>query len=252
MFFSSGVSGIAGIGLATKTAILKAVLKETMVHIITNVADTAVNIGAEELSKILIEEIANTHFERYFEDWIKQNSTHKNKAQSIESRIKSLYDKYGTSCRANIEACFQQALGDLISGGVGNKIFSQVAKIVNGVIGGLSMAARSLEKGSSKAKVIATIIKVASKTVKIAEFVKNFGQLCTLCNDFYDHLEAKLVSLERDLDNKVKNGTLKVDTDKLSEEKLRVSYSDETFKLMQNVDKKMHEAFKEKIRQGKI
>ena len=43
------------VGLATKTAIAKAIFKEVAVDVICAVTSTAVNIGSEEISKFVIE-----------------------------------------------------------------------------------------------------------------------------------------------------------------------------------------------------
>merc|ERR1711972_726483 len=50
-FISKGAQGTKmAVGLATKTAIAKAIFKETMVNVIMGVADSLVTVGSEEIS----------------------------------------------------------------------------------------------------------------------------------------------------------------------------------------------------------
>jgi hypothetical protein len=108
------------VGLATKAAIAKAIFKETMVHVITGVADALVSIGADEISKVLIEEIADTHFVQYFEKWVRDNSTYAQQVRATEVKIGELYGKFGMACKADIHKCIQESLNDLASGGLGD------------------------------------------------------------------------------------------------------------------------------------
>ena len=46
----------------------KAIYKEAMINIIVGVADAATSIGAEEMGKAVIDQLANVHFAKHFEE----------------------------------------------------------------------------------------------------------------------------------------------------------------------------------------
>ena len=61
------------------------------------------------------------------------------------------------------------------SGKLGDKIFNQISRVIGGITKALSMSARMLEKGNSKIKLLGCIAKIVGKTVKVAEYTKNFA-----------------------------------------------------------------------------
>ena len=239
-----------GMGLATKTAIAKAIFKEAMVNIIAGVADAVVSVGAEEMSKVIMESLANEHFVKQFEEFVR-GPEYQQAVKQVEERIKELYDKYGTDCKADVGACIQGALQDLMSGTLGAKIFGKVSKVVSGISTGMSVAAKKLDKTkNSKAKVLKTIAKVTNTVLKAASYTKELIELCKLSMDYFCHLEQKITNLDRTLSAKVKNGSYKLDAEQLAREKVDLCFADLARGHMDQTDEQLHEAFQAKIRQG--
>jgi hypothetical protein len=59
--------GKTAVGLATKTSILKCIFKESVIQVIAGVSDGLISTGTEELSKVMVDEIINTNFMKYFD-----------------------------------------------------------------------------------------------------------------------------------------------------------------------------------------
>ncbi|UCM86433.1 MAG: hypothetical protein LF885_07155 (plasmid) [Rickettsia endosymbiont of Culicoides impunctatus] len=251
-FLSKGAqTGKMAVGLATKTAITKAIMKTVIVESCTAVITATVNVGTEEISQLLIEEIANTHFVQYFANWTKEDSAYNQKIKSIENKLTGLYNRFGTTiAKQIIDTCIESSLHQMISGVLGDKIFAQISCVVENITKAFSMVSRRLGKGNSKAKLLGTIASCVEKTVKVTEFSKNFAQLCNISNDFYDHLIMELNKLEVSLIEQQKNGTLKIDENQIAEEKVLCSFSGEVSKDVRMVQEKMHVAFKSKIQNG--
>ncbi|WP_375326319.1 hypothetical protein [Candidatus Tisiphia endosymbiont of Nemotelus uliginosus] len=251
-FLSKGAqAGKLAVGLATKTAITKAIMKTVIVEACTAIGTAAVTVGTEEISKLLIEEIANIHFVQYFEKWTKEDSAYHHKTVSIENKLNALYNKFGTTvAKQSIETCIESSLNQMISGALGNKIFAQVSRVVGSITKGFSTAAKNLGRGHSKAKLLGAIASIVDKTVRVAEFSKNFAQLCNIYNDFYDHLGVELARIEESLAEQQKNGTLKIDEMQIAQDKVHCSFSGEASKDLRKTQEKLHIAFKAKIKNG--
>jgi preprotein translocase subunit SecA len=251
-FLSKGAQGgKLAVGLATKTSITKATMKTVVVEACTAVVTATVNIGAEEISKLLIEEIANTHFIQYFEKWTREDNAYHQKTMYIENKLNELYNKFGTAiAKQSIETFIESSLNQMLSGTLGDKIFAQISRVVGGITKVLSLEANRFGKGNSKAKLLGAFASCVEKTVKVAEFSKNFAQLCNICNDFYDHLGAELIRIEESLIEQQKNGTLKINYEQIAQDKVNCSFSGEASRDLRNAQEKMHNAFKAKIKNG--
>jgi len=137
------------VGLATRTAITKAILKTVILEGASAVMSAAVNVGSEEISKLIIEELASVHFVQYFEKWQAEDSANQQKLESIEKKLIGIYEKFGESvAKPNIDLCIDASLQDLSTGQIGNKVYAQVGKVVGGVLKGMSQAANKFKKGN--------------------------------------------------------------------------------------------------------
>lgn len=251
-YLSKGAeAGKIAVGLATKTALFKAIAKTAIVEVCTAVSMSIVNIGAEEISKVIVEEIANVHFVQYFEKFIKEDSAYLKKTTVFERRLNNFYEKFGTTAvRQSVDACLESCLNQMACGALGNQIFNKVSSLMGSVTRACSNAANRFQKGSSKAKILGSIATFIGKTFQLAEYTKNFGQLCTLCNDFYDLAIKELDALERSLVDQQKNGTLNISTEQIAQDKVLRSFSDEAKSVSKEAERKMHTAFILKIKNG--
>ena len=87
-----------------------------------------------------MEELADVHFVKHFEEFLR-GPEYEQAAKQVEEKIKQLYDTYGTDCKAEISACIHGVLQDLMSGTLGAKIFGQVSRVATGIGQGMSAAA---------------------------------------------------------------------------------------------------------------
>ena len=99
-------------------------------------------------------------------------------------------------------------------------------------------------------QVLKTTAKVTRTAVNAANYAKELIQLCRLSKDYLDHLEQKIASLDNCLAAKVRNGSYKVDAEKLAREKVELCFADLAREEMNLVDKQIREAFQAKIKQG--
>lgn len=93
------------VGLATKVAIAKAILKMVIVEATTAIVTSLINVGTEEICKLIINELGSVHFVASFETRLAEDATHKQKSKEIEAKLLGLYEKFGASvARASINA----------------------------------------------------------------------------------------------------------------------------------------------------
>ena len=212
-------AGKMALGLATKTAVLKAIGKETITQLITGVTAAIVNITADELSRFVMNEILEKHFYKIFDQWVANNEIYKEKKIRLAERFESIYQKFGAQDAGNlINDATHATLLDLHQGDLANAIFNRVTQIAHGISGAYSAAARTFKKGSSKAVLFTSIAKIIDNTVKGFKFYKNLVDICVLCNRFCEILDKKLS--ERFQNNKAKSNT-----EKIKEENQSISIS---------------------------
>lgn len=89
-----------------------------------------------------------------------------------------------------------------------------------------------------------------SKTVQVAEYAKNFSQLCIIYNEYYDLVINRIERLEETLTEQKKNGTFKINHEELAREKTRVSYSGKVKNDVKKLREKAQVAFKLKVKNG--
>ena len=97
---------------------------------------------------------------------------------------------------------------------------------------------------------LGTIVSVLSTTVKVAEYAKNFSQLCMIYNEYYDLVINRIERLEETLAEQKRNGTFKIDEDELAREKTRISYSGKAKNDVKKLREKAQVAFKLKVKNG--
>lgn len=231
--------------MALKRALLKAVTKTVVMEIGGAMITATVNITADELSNLVIDQIANVHFVKYFEDWIKTNYIYLQKKREFELKLEVMYNKFGVNVAEQIhEKATQAALEDMNA----ESLFNSISSVIGGIAKGISLAANLADKG--RAEIFGTVVKLIERTVKVAEYMKNFEDLCRICIGFYDHLLSKLVSEEAELMKQQKAGTLAIDEQLIAKDKKEISFSERVLKKMTESEKKMHEVFVKKIKDG--
>lgn len=97
---ATGGKAAAEIGLATASAVGKAIFKETMLGLVSGVANHFVSMGADALCDVLIKEIGDKHFGAFFDNWQGSDPQHQQKIKSVENIIDTLYNSYGMGCKA--------------------------------------------------------------------------------------------------------------------------------------------------------
>ncbi|CAF4943418.1 unnamed protein product, partial [Rotaria sp. Silwood1] len=235
-------AGKMALGLATKTAVLKAIGKETITQLITGVTAAIVNITADELSRFVMNEILEKHFYKIFDQWVANNEIYKEKKIRLAERFESIYQKFGAQDAGNlINDATHATLLDLHQGDLANAIFNRVTQIAHGISGAYSAAARTFKKGSSKAVLFTSIAKIIDTTVKGFKFYKNLVDICVLCNRFCEILDKKLS--ERFQNNKAKSNT-----EKIKEENQSISISARISEHIKSMEDQMKIAMKEKVR----
>ncbi|CAF0927919.1 unnamed protein product [Rotaria sordida] len=242
-YLSKGAqAGKMAIGLATKTAILKAIGKETLTQLITGVTSAIVNITTDHLSQFVMNEIVDKHFVKIFDQWIKSNEIYKEKKMKLTGLFENVYKKFGAIDATNIiNDIIHTTLLDLQHGDIANVIFNRVTQITHGISGAYSSAARTFPKGSSKAILFSSIAKVIDKTVHGVKFYKNLLDICDLCNRFCEILNKKL-------SERLHNSEVKSDIEKIREENRNISISVHVSQHITLMEDQMKFAMKEKVK----
>ncbi|MDF2867469.1 MAG: hypothetical protein K0S11_939, partial [Gammaproteobacteria bacterium] len=182
-----------GVGLATKKALLKTVAKESFVKLTTSVINAAVSISADELSKLMMDELLDKHFIKQLNEWLVSAPSYKNKKAKLEQRFEAIYKKFGAEDAENIiKDAIQSTLAELQQGDLANAIFDKVSQLVNGMAGAFSRAAGQLGNAGNKAALFGLIAKVIGRSVTAADYMKSFTELFQLCDKFCDSLDSKL------------------------------------------------------------
>ncbi|CAF1663364.1 unnamed protein product [Rotaria magnacalcarata] len=230
------------LGLATKTAILKAVAKETVTQLLTGVTAAIMNITTDELSRFVMNEILEKHFYKIFDQWIVNNEIYKEKKMKLAERFESIYQKFGAQDAMNlINDTIHAALVDLHHGDLANVIFNRVTQIAHGISGVYSAAARTFQKGSSKAVLFTSIAKIIDNTVRRFKFSKSLVDICDLCNRFCEILDKKL-------SERFQNSKAKSNVDTINKENQSISISGRIVEHIKSMEDQMKIAMKEKVK----
>ena len=244
-FMSSGVKTTFQVAMATKTAITKAILKETFTHIIGAVANGLIQVGAAELSKIIMEELADTHFMQQFEDHLTSDS-HRDVKINLQETLDDMYLSHGVAASDQVNRCIEEAFRDLMSGSLGSRVFEQVAKLVRGVGAGLAQAGQRLGKSGGKGAILGALATMVGHSVTIASVIKNFAGLLSLSDDFYMLLREKLAQADKRLTEIRTDATIaQVEEDIAAGRHLGRAQAN-----MTTIGDRMHTAFKEKVKSG--
>lgn len=234
-------AGKMGIGLATKKALLKAVAKESFVKVATSVINAAVSIGADELSKLMMDELLDKHFINQLNEWLASAPSYKNKKAELEQRFESIYKKFGVEDAQNIiNDAIQATLADLQKGDLASAIFDKVSQLVSGLSGAFSRAAGQLGNANNKAALFGLIAKVIDKSVTAASYIKSFTELFQICDKFCDSLDNKLA------DSFAKR--LAKDTAQVEQENNAINIKKRIAQHGEFMQQQMHNALYEKVK----
>ncbi|CAF3446708.1 unnamed protein product [Rotaria socialis] len=233
-YLSKGAqAGKATIALATKAAILKAIAKETMTHLITGVASAIVSISTDELSQFLMKELLDKHFEKILDGWIANDAIYKSKRMILNERFESIYKKFDAEDAKNIiNKCIHTTLLDLQQGDLANTIFNKVTQVAHGISGALSNTARILQKNKGKAALLGSIAKVIDKSITGLRLSKNLGDLCFICQRFCEILDKKLLDCFNRESAKSNSETIK---ENANSETIKENANSETIKENANI-----------------
>ncbi|CAF3851123.1 unnamed protein product [Adineta steineri] len=242
-YLSKGAqAGKMTISLATKTALLKAVSKETLTHLITGVASAIVNITTDELSEFVMSEMVDKHFAKSLDEWIVNDAIYKEKKMTLSDRFENIYKKFcAVDAKNIINDSIQATLLDLQQGDLAKLISDRVVQITHGISEALSSAAQMLQNNKGKAALFGSIAKVLSKVATGARICKSFIELYKLCCRFCEILDKKLL-------NSFNNKKVKSDIEKIKEENTNMSISANISEHIKSMEDQMKTAVKEKVK----
>ena len=156
---------------------------------------------------------------------MKTDNSYCEKGRAVESKILEIYNRFGMSqMKIEVQKCIEVSLNQLMSGTLGDKVYQQISRVVVEISRDISSAAGRLAKGSGKVKLLGAIASAINRVVKAADFIKNFAQLCNICQDFYEHLESALKKLEANTNDQIRNKQLVINQQQIAEEKVAHSF----------------------------
>ncbi|CAF3824772.1 unnamed protein product [Adineta steineri] len=242
-YLSKGAqAGKMTIALATKTALLKAVSKETLTHLISGVASAIVNITTDELSVFVMSEMVDKHFVKTLYEWIANGAIYKKKKMTLSERFENIYKKFGAVDAKNIiNDSIQATLLDLQQGDLAKVISDRVFQITHGISGAFSSAAQMLQKNKSKAALFGSVAKVLSIVATGAKISASLIELCIICSRFCEILDKKLL-------DSFNNKKVKLDIEKIKEENTNMSISANISEHIKSMEDQMKAAVKEKVK----
>ena len=181
-----------GVGVATKQAITRAIVKAVSFEVIGGVANALVSLGAEEVVNAIMKEIQGSHLMTAFRKFT-NSSGYKYLVNTATQKMSDMYHAHGKAIAVDINACIGRCMASVTGGSIAQEIFGNVSKVAGGVAKGFSQAGNKLGgKKTGKGVFLLLIGQIISGIVKAAGVIAALTQLCSVCGDFYTALVKEL------------------------------------------------------------